>query len=62
MALSFVPQNFQFLYNNGIKHNTSPPYHSASNGFAQNSVKSLKHSILKSLQDNVDSNVFKYHC
>lgn len=41
----------QFCNNNGIKHLTSPVYHPASNGQAENSVKTCK-KMLKCIIDN----------
>lgn len=32
----------QLLYNNGIKHNSSPPYHPATNGFTKKFIKIIK--------------------
>lgn len=36
---------------NGIKLSTSPPYHAATNGAAENAVKSFKNAINKMLND-----------
>lgn len=44
----------QFLTNNGVEHLFSAPYHPASNGLAENSVKILKRVIKKALGQRVD--------
>ncbi|XP_046744301.1 uncharacterized protein K02A2.6-like [Diprion similis] len=42
-----------FFHGNGIKHRTSPPYRSKSNGLAENSVKLVKKALAKlDLQDD----------
>lgn len=41
-----------FCQYNGIKHLTSPPYHLASNGAAENAVKLFKLGFKKILSDN----------
>lgn len=54
----FVSEEFsQFLSNNGIKHLTSPPFHPATNGFAENAVKSFKQGIKKCLMDVINQHV-----
>lgn len=55
-ASNFVSNEFQeFCRINGIKHITSAPYHPASNGQAENSVKTIKKGLKVTLQAN-DSN------
>jgi len=46
-----------FCRNNSIKFVTSPPYHPATNGAAENAVRSLKSGILKATMDNSNKNV-----
>ena len=46
-----------FLSNNGTKFLTSPPYHPATNGFCENSVKNIKNGLLKALRDEQNENV-----
>ena len=41
----------RFCEANGIKHNTTAPYHSSSNGAAENVVKSFKIGLKKALSD-----------
>ncbi|KAJ8926482.1 hypothetical protein NQ314_021149 [Rhamnusium bicolor] len=45
----------KFLFINGIKHLTSPPFHPATNGFAENSVKSIKNGLKKAIMDDTNS-------
>lgn len=48
----FVSDEFsKFMSGNGIKHITSPPFHPATNGLAENAVKSIKIALKKSLMD-----------
>ena len=48
-----VSEEFEtFCKLNGIKHTTSPPYHPATNGLAENGVKSFKKGLDKALNDN----------
>ncbi|XP_014204701.1 uncharacterized protein K02A2.6-like [Copidosoma floridanum] len=50
---AFVAREFQeFLHKNNIIHLTSPPYHPASNGAAENAVKTFKISSLSSVNRN----------
>lgn len=54
----FISDEFQnFMKLNGIRHLRSAPYHPASNGAAENSVKTFKNALLKSVKDvkNLDS-------
>lgn len=41
-----------FLQINGIKFLTSPPFHPATNGLAENSVKSFKNALMKLMKEN----------
>ncbi|XP_037876915.1 uncharacterized protein K02A2.6-like [Bombyx mori] len=51
----FSSSDFQkFLIHNGIKHIYSAPYHSASNGAAENAVKICKRAIKKALKQNLN--------
>ena len=46
-----------FLQMNGIKFSTSPPFHPATNGLAENAVKNFKYSLNKLLKTQVNCNV-----
>lgn len=57
-AASFTSYNFKrFCDINGIAHVTSPPFHPASNGQAENSVKTFKNSLKKMLQDKENKSI-----
>lgn len=57
-AATFCSKEFsEFLSKNGIQHETSPPFHPATNGFAENAVKSFKNAMYKSLNDVRNRNV-----
>uniref|UniRef100_A0A146KZ67 Uncharacterized protein K02A2.6 n=1 Tax=Lygus hesperus TaxID=30085 RepID=A0A146KZ67_LYGHE len=43
-----------FCTNNGISHLTSPTFHAASNGAAENFVKAFKYSSTKMIQDSTN--------
>lgn len=47
----------QFCKLNGIKHTLIPPYHPASNGAAENTVKSVKNALIKAFGDKQNSKV-----
>lgn len=56
-ATSFTSFTFQkFCDTNGIKHVTSAPFHPASNGQAENSVRTFKTSFKKMLDDKRNEN------
>lgn len=59
-AKTFCSGEFKvFLKNNGIHHITSPPFHPASNGAAENSVKNVKNGLKNALGNkaSVDINL-----
>lgn len=57
-ATSFTSYDFKrFCEINGITHITSPPFHPASNGQAENSVKTFKNSLKKMLQDKENKGI-----
>ncbi|CAI6355727.1 unnamed protein product [Macrosiphum euphorbiae] len=47
----------EFCKQNGIVFYTSPPFHPATNGAAENAVKSLKRGIYKALKDKINKGV-----
>lgn len=47
----------KFITSNGIKHITSAPYHPATNGAAENAVKTFKKSLKAALNDTMNRNV-----
>lgn len=47
----------EFCSQNGIRHITSPPFHPATNGAAENCVKSVKSGIGKALSDSRNKGV-----
>lgn len=54
----FVSAEFlEFCNKNKIKHITPAPYHPASNGAAENAVKSVKQGIYKAMKDSKNKNV-----
>ncbi|XP_060806961.1 uncharacterized protein K02A2.6-like isoform X2 [Amyelois transitella] len=56
-AATFISKEFsEFLSKNGIVHETSPPFHPATNGFAENAVKTFKFALLKALKDKSNHN------
>ncbi|XP_060803684.1 uncharacterized protein K02A2.6-like [Amyelois transitella] len=56
-AATFISKEFsEFLSKNGIVHETSPPFHPATNGFAENAVKTFKSALLKALKDKSNHN------
>lgn len=44
----------QFLRSNGVEHLFSAPYHPASNGAAENAVKTIKKVIKKAMREHLD--------
>ncbi|CAK1598288.1 unnamed protein product [Parnassius mnemosyne] len=55
----FISKEFsQFLTNNGIQHVFTAPYHPASNGAAENAVRTVKKVIKKAVRENKDINLF----
>lgn len=47
-----------FLKSIGVEHLFSAPYHPASNGAAENAVRTVKKAIKKSIRENVDINLY----
>lgn len=47
----------EFCKNNGIIHRTSPPYHPATNGQAENMVGTFKNCMKRILEDKANSNI-----
>ncbi|XP_041979500.1 uncharacterized protein K02A2.6-like [Aricia agestis] len=43
-----------YFKKNGIRHTLTAPYHPASNGAAENAVRSVKRALKKAIVDNVD--------
>ena len=43
----------KFMKSRGIRHNFSPPYHPASNGLAENQVKTFKHKLKTAVKAGV---------
>lgn len=57
-AKTFVSNEFrQFLTNNGVMFKTSPPFHPATNGQAENFVKSVKRAISKSIAGDMSGDI-----
>lgn len=48
----------QFLASNAVEHLFSAPYHAASNGAAENAVKTIKRVIKKAIRENLDITLF----
>lgn len=48
----------QFLAVNGIEHTFSAPYHPASNGAAENAVKTIKRVVKKAIREKTDIELF----
>lgn len=62
----FTSQEFRaFTQSNGIRHNTSAPYHPATNGLAERAVQTVKNFLRKttegSLEDRLSRFLFLYH-
>ena len=56
----FVSEEFvHFLHQNGIKHNTSAPYHPSSNGIAEHAVQIVKRSLKKVISGDINSRLAK---
>ncbi|XP_060801401.1 uncharacterized protein K02A2.6-like [Amyelois transitella] len=56
-AATFISKEFsEFLSKNEIVHETSPPFHPATNGFVENAVKTFKFALLKALKDKSNHN------
>ena len=56
----FVSEEFiHFLHQNGIKHNTSAPYHPASNGLAERAVQIVKRGLKKVISGDINSRLAK---
>jgi hypothetical protein len=54
-ATAFTGSEFQeFVMRNGIRHITGAPYHAATNGLAENAVKTFKSAMKKSTGDMED--------
>ncbi|XP_045481700.1 uncharacterized protein K02A2.6-like isoform X2 [Harmonia axyridis] len=47
-----------FLLNNGIRHLTIAPYHPASNGAAENAVKTVKQALIKANYERQNLDIF----
>lgn len=57
----FVSEEFNnFCNQNGIKHNTSPPYHPQSNGGAERTVQTVKNYLMKQKLSNVKYKDFQH--
>ena len=58
---AFTSEDFQmFVRRNGIRHVLSAPYHPATNGLAENAVKSFKRAVKKDTGESVDVKLRKY--
>ena len=58
----FQSEEFElFCASNGIKHIPAPPYHPATNGQAENCVKTVKRALKKHFLDTSKSNVSDSH-
>ena len=62
---TFTSQEFQdFVQQNGIRHNTSAPYHPATNGLAERAVQTFKSFLKKndkgSVEDRLSVFLFRY--
>ncbi len=58
---SFVSAEFEeFLGSNGIKHNTSAPYHPSTNGLAERGVQTLKKGLKVIQGNNLEEKLYKF--
>jgi len=58
---SFTGSDFQeFVNNNNIRHVTSAPYHPATNGLAENAVKTFKMAMKKSPGGNSEDILYRF--
>ena len=50
----------EFFSHNGIKHITSAPYHSASNGFAERAVQTFKSALKRLKEDSLKTRIQRF--
>ena len=57
----FVSTEFkEFLFKNGIRHTTTPPYHPKSNGQVERAVQTVKRALKKSSSDNLETQLCRF--